>query len=183
MLFFTTNSRAICMSNSERRHCKTLLYYRWTHRTSPRGWTSPSRKSPIIVQRRLAYENDSVHYVTKGANLNSLLEHRLTSGWAVETMQESFAFPILAIGRLREDQLIHLETRVNMFFYTMGLWEGEHPLFSRSPREKHHCVAWPTRERKETFLERLYTHTCTLIHPHTLLHIILTPAHTPAYYS
>ena len=35
---------------------------------------------------------------------------------------------------------------------------------------ERHCVAWPMRERWETFLGYLYT--CTLIHPHTLLHII-----------
>ena len=65
MLIFTTNNRAICMSNSEQSHCQTLLAYR-THRTSTRGWTPPSQISPIIVQKRPTYENLSFHYVTKG---------------------------------------------------------------------------------------------------------------------
>ena len=55
------------MSNSERRHCETLLAYRWTHQTSPRGWTPPSRISPITVQRRLANEHLSFRYIMKGA--------------------------------------------------------------------------------------------------------------------
>ena len=33
MLIFTTNNRAMCVSNSELRHCKTLLSYHWTHQT------------------------------------------------------------------------------------------------------------------------------------------------------
>ena len=37
MLIFTTNNRAICMSNSKRRHCKTLIFHCWTHQTSPWG--------------------------------------------------------------------------------------------------------------------------------------------------
>ena len=45
--FFTANNKAIYMSNSERRHCETLLSYCWTHWTSPQGWTPPSRISPI----------------------------------------------------------------------------------------------------------------------------------------
>ena len=67
MLIFTTNNRAICMSSSEQRHCETLLAYRWTHRTSPRGWTPPSQISSIIAQRRPAYENDALCYVMKGS--------------------------------------------------------------------------------------------------------------------
>ena len=35
-------------------------------------------------------------------------------------MQESLVFLILGVGRLREDQLIYVETRENMFFYDMG---------------------------------------------------------------
>ena len=31
----------LCVSSSERRHCKTLLVYRWTLQTSTRGWTPP----------------------------------------------------------------------------------------------------------------------------------------------
>ena len=31
-------------------------------------------------------------------------------------MQESLVFPILGVGRLREDQLIYVETRENVFF-------------------------------------------------------------------
>ena len=31
-------------------------------------------------------------------------------------MQESLVFPILGVGRLREDQLIYVETRENMVF-------------------------------------------------------------------
>ena len=38
-----------------------------------------------------------------GANLPA-------SGWAVETMQVSFAFLILRVGRLRENQFIYTET-------------------------------------------------------------------------
>ena len=43
MLSYTTDNRAICVSNSERRRCKTLLSYRWT--TSPRGWTPSSHRA------------------------------------------------------------------------------------------------------------------------------------------
>ena len=67
MLIFTTNNRAICVSSFERRHCETLLSHCWTHRTSPQGWTPPSRISPITVQRRPAHDNDSFRYITKGA--------------------------------------------------------------------------------------------------------------------
>ena len=67
MLIYRTNNRAICMSSSERRHCEIMLSHRRTHRTSPRGWTPPSQISPITMQRRLAYDNDSFHYVTTGA--------------------------------------------------------------------------------------------------------------------
>ena len=67
MLIFTSNNRAICVSNSEWQHCETLLSYSWTHQISPPGWTPPSWISPITAQRRPAYENDSFHYVTKGA--------------------------------------------------------------------------------------------------------------------
>ena len=35
-------------------------------------------------------------------------------------MQESLVFLILGVGRLREDQLIYVETRENVFFYDMG---------------------------------------------------------------
>ena len=68
MLIYTTNNRAMCVSSSERQYCETLLSYRWTHRTSPRGWTPPSQISPITVQRRSDYENNSFHFVTKGAD-------------------------------------------------------------------------------------------------------------------
>ena len=34
-------------------------------------------------------------------------------------MQESLVFLILGVGRLREDQLIYVETRQNMFSYDM----------------------------------------------------------------
>ena len=64
MLIYTTNKQAICASSSERRHCKILLAYHWTHRASPQGWMPPSQISPIIAQRRPAYENLSFHYVT-----------------------------------------------------------------------------------------------------------------------
>ena len=68
MLICTTNSRIICVSSFERRHCETLLSHCWTHRTSPRGWTPPSQISPITAQRRSAYDNDSFRYVTTGAD-------------------------------------------------------------------------------------------------------------------
>ena len=48
-----------------------------------------------------------------------MLERCVTSGWAVETMQESFAFHILGVGRLREDQLIYVEQRKHVF-HSMG---------------------------------------------------------------
>ena len=67
MLIFTTNRRAIYVSSYEWRRCETLLSHCWTHRTSSRGWTPPSRISPITTQRRPAYDNDSFRYVTKGA--------------------------------------------------------------------------------------------------------------------
>ena len=67
MLIYTTNNRAIYMSSSERRRCETLLSYRWTRWTPPRGWTPPSRISCITMQRRPVYENDSFRYVTTGA--------------------------------------------------------------------------------------------------------------------
>ena len=35
-------------------------------------------------------------------------------------MQDSFVFLILGVGRLREDQLIYVETRENLFFQNMG---------------------------------------------------------------
>ena len=68
MLICTTNSRIICVSSFERRHCETLLSHCWTHRTSPRGWTPPSQISPITAQRRSACDNDSFRYITKGAD-------------------------------------------------------------------------------------------------------------------
>ena len=40
-----------------------------------------------------------------------MLESRFTSGWAAERMQDSFAFLILGVDRLREDQFIYVETR------------------------------------------------------------------------
>ena len=55
------------MSSSERRHCKTLLSYRWTHQTSLQWWTPPSWISPITAQRRPAYEHPYFCYVTSGA--------------------------------------------------------------------------------------------------------------------
>ena len=54
------------MSSSERQRCETLLSLCWTH-TSPQGRTPISLISPITAQRRSAYDNDSFHYVTKGA--------------------------------------------------------------------------------------------------------------------
>ena len=65
--FFFQFNRAICVSSSEQWHCETLLSYRWTHRTSPRGWTSPSWISPVITQWGPAYEHVSFHYVKTGA--------------------------------------------------------------------------------------------------------------------
>ena len=35
-------------------------------------------------------------------------------------MQESLIFLILGVGRLREDQLMYVGTRENMFFYDIG---------------------------------------------------------------
>ena len=35
-------------------------------------------------------------------------------------MQESLVILILGVSRLREDQLIYVETRENVFFYDMG---------------------------------------------------------------
>ena len=35
-------------------------------------------------------------------------------------MQESLVFLILRVGRLREDQLVYVETRENVFFYDIG---------------------------------------------------------------
>ena len=59
-----TTEQFVCLSQ---RHCKTLLSYCWTHRTSPLGWMPPSLISPITAQRRPAYVNDSFLYITKGA--------------------------------------------------------------------------------------------------------------------
>ena len=39
-------------------------------------------------------------------------------------MQESLVFLILGVDRLREDQLIYVETRENVFFYDMGPLNG-----------------------------------------------------------
>ena len=36
-------------------------------------------------------------------------------------MQESFAFSILGVGSLREDQLMYVETRENVFFIIWDL--------------------------------------------------------------
>ena len=36
-------------------------------------------------------------------------------------MQESFVFLILGVGRLREDQLIYVETREDVFLITWDL--------------------------------------------------------------
>ena len=41
--------------------------------------------------------------------------------WAAETMQESLVFLILGVGRLREDQLIYVETKENVFFFK--IWD------------------------------------------------------------
>ena len=38
-------------------------------------------------------------------------------------MQESLAFLILGVGRLREDRLIYVETRENLFFIIRDLSE------------------------------------------------------------
>ena len=35
-------------------------------------------------------------------------------------MQDLLVFLFLGVGRLREDQLIYVETRENVFFYDMG---------------------------------------------------------------
>ena len=43
-------------------------------------------------------------------------------GWAAETTQDSFAFLILGVCRLREDQFICEETRENMFFIICDLY-------------------------------------------------------------
>ena len=41
-------------------------------------------------------------------------------------LQESLAFLILGVGRLKEDQLVYyVETRENMFFHNMGTLRGE----------------------------------------------------------
>ena len=67
MLIITTNNRAIaCLAPSDN-VVKPLQSHRWTHQTSPRGWTPPSLISPVTVQRRLAYDNDSFCYIMKGA--------------------------------------------------------------------------------------------------------------------
>ena len=59
MLIFTTNNRAICVCSSERWHCETLLSYRWTHLTSPRGWTLPSRTEEVSLWKwLLSLRND-----------------------------------------------------------------------------------------------------------------------------
>ena len=103
MLIFTTNNRVICASSSERWRCERLLAYRWTHPTSPRGWTPPSRISPINAQRRPAYEHLSFRYVTTRAE------------------SESFVFLILGVCRLWEVQFIYVETREKVFFIIWDL--------------------------------------------------------------
>ena len=69
-----TNQANHCVKWTERFACLALsnnivklLLYCWTQQTLPQGWTPPSQISPITMQRRLAYENDSLRYVMKGA--------------------------------------------------------------------------------------------------------------------
>ena len=70
------------------------------------------------MQRRSAYDNISFHHVIKGA------ESEQPAGapcyqWV--GCRESLAFLILGVGRLREDQLIYVETRENVFFIIWDL--------------------------------------------------------------
>ena len=58
------------------------------------------------MQRKSAYENDSFQYVSMGAESDELLN---------SSMQELHVFLILEVGKLREDQLIYVETRENIF--------------------------------------------------------------------
>ena len=57
----------------------------------------------------------------KGAESKQPVEPHFTGGWSAETMQESFVFLILGVGRLREDQLIYVETREDVFLITWDL--------------------------------------------------------------
>ena len=98
----------ICTSISERQHCETLLAYHWTHRTLP------CRISPIIAQRRSAYENDSFHYIT--ACMSAVLP---VGG--LQRPCRNLVFLNLGVGRLREDQFIYVDTRENMFFMIWDL--------------------------------------------------------------
>ena len=117
MLIYIANKRAISVSSSERRYCETLLAYPWTHCTSPWGWTPPSRISPIITQRRPACK--------------CLLSLHNDRSW-IRAACRSIVLPvgglqrpcslILGVGRLREDQLIYVEIRQNVFFIIWDLY-------------------------------------------------------------
>ena len=82
---------------------------------------APSWTSPIIVQRRPAYEHHPFSYIMKGAESEQLVAAPFISGWAAEKMQDSFAFLILGVGRLKEDQLIYVESRENVIFIIWDL--------------------------------------------------------------
>ena len=133
MLIFTTNNRAICMSNSEWRHCETLLSYYWTHWTSPRGWMPPSWISPITAQRRSAYVNDSFHYVTKGAESEQLVRvlfyQRKCVFYNMEPLRNvvsssSYSHSILQPGKHQQNVLMF------SFFYIASVFCCWHGFFS-----------------------------------------------------
>ena len=60
-------------------------------------------------------------------------------------MQESFAFLILGVGRLREDQFIYVETRENAFFIIWDLLKHPHlpNRNAESSRDSTQCEAFP----------------------------------------
>ena len=67
MLIFTTNNRANGVSSSEQQHCENTAILLLDTPNFTSGMNTPSQISPIIAQRRLAYENDAFHYITTGA--------------------------------------------------------------------------------------------------------------------
>ena len=121
MLIFTTNNRAICVSRSERQHCKTLLAYCWIHQTSPWGWTPPSQISPIIGQRRLAYEHLSFRYIMTGAESEQPVGAPFYQWVGCRDHSELVCFPHSG-GWLAQGGKVYVDIRENVFSrYGLGL--------------------------------------------------------------
>ena len=74
--------------------------------------------SPLLD---ISYENDSFHYVTTGAESEQPVGVLFLPVGGLQRPCRNLVFLILGVGRLREDQLIYVETRENVFFIIWDL--------------------------------------------------------------